>query len=289
MFDIIYRFDPSQPAGRVPADADEARGLLEEGNREFSSILGGPTDAAPSGSRVFLVDLDDIGIGAGGSAPRQQPFAVVLGCSDARVPTELIFNRACNELFVVRVAGNVLGAEGLGSIDYAVANLRAGLKLLVVLGHSQCGAVTAAVDAFLRPAEYLALASSHPLRAVVNSLFPAVRGAAAALSYVCGEGVERQPGYRAALIEAAVPLNAALQAAVLQDDFATPSGGALRAAFGVYDLVTRRVGVPLEDPTTVDREVHLLEPPRDLEGFRRLGLQVAGSDYVRRRLTGAAR
>jgi carbonic anhydrase len=290
MFDIIYRFDPSQPVVRQPpADADEARARLEEGNREFASILAGQPHDAPSGSRLVLFDLEDIGIATPGRAPRQRPFAAVLGCSDARVPIELIFDRACNELFVVRVAGNVLGDKGLGSIDYAVENLRASLRLLVVLGHSQCGAVTAAADAFLRPAEYLAVASSHPIRSVVESLLPAVRVAAVALTRTWGEGVEGQPGYRAALIETAIPLNAALQAAVLQADFANDPARSLRVAFGVYDLVTRRVGVPLADSTTTDREVRLLEPPRDQEGFQRLGAQVAGSDYVRRRLLGGDR
>ncbi|HZY83695.1 MAG TPA: carbonic anhydrase [Gemmataceae bacterium] len=287
MFDIIYRYDPAQRVLRQPpADADEARRRLEEGNREFAS-LGGPPGAVPTEPRVVFFDLEDIGIAPAGGAPRQRPFAVVVGCSDARVPLELIFNRACNEMFVVRVAGPVLGQEGLGSIDYAVEHLGAGLRLLVVLGHSHCGAVTAAVDAFLSPVEYLALASSHALRAVINALLPAVRGAAVALSWAWGEGVEKQPGYRAALIEAAIPLNAALTAAVLQKQFA-PATGNLRVVFGMYDLLTRQVGVPLEDPAALDREVHLLEPPRDQEGFIRLGAQMARSDRVRRVL-GAGR
>src|SRR5580658_5574768 len=115
MFDIIYRFDPTQPVVRQqPADAAEAQLRLAEGNRDFASTLGTDPHAVPSGSRVVFFDLEDIGIGTAGGAPRQQPFAVVLGCSDARVPTELVFNRACNELFVVRVAGNLLGQEVLG-------------------------------------------------------------------------------------------------------------------------------------------------------------------------------
>jgi carbonic anhydrase len=98
------------------------------------------------------------------------------------VPIELVFDQACNDLFVVRVAGNVLGQEQLGSVGYAMDHLGQHLKLLVALGHSRCGAVTAAVDAFLRPTEYLGLLSNHYVRAIVNSLLPAVRGAAAALA-----------------------------------------------------------------------------------------------------------
>src|SRR5271170_4619008 len=132
MFDIIYRFDPAQPVVRqLPADANEACRRLAEGNLEFASVLGNSPETVPAGSRVVLFDLEDIGIGTAGGAPRQQPFAVVLGCSDARVPTELVFNRACNELFVVRVAGNLLGQEVLGSIDYAVQHFATSLKLLV--------------------------------------------------------------------------------------------------------------------------------------------------------------
>ena len=74
--------------------------------------------------------------------PKQAPFAVVIGCSDARVPTEMIFGQGFNDLFVIRVAGNVLGDVCLGSIDFAVEALSESVKLLVVLGHSGCGAVT---------------------------------------------------------------------------------------------------------------------------------------------------
>jgi carbonic anhydrase len=120
MFEVVYRYDPSRPSERrPPADAGEACRRLEEGNRAFAGLATG----TPDGARVVYVDLEDIGVAAEGSVPKQQPFAVVLGCSDARVPTELIFDRACNELFVVRVAGNVLGQEEFGSIDYAVENL----------------------------------------------------------------------------------------------------------------------------------------------------------------------
>jgi carbonic anhydrase len=276
MFEVIYRFDPSQPALRqAPADADEARRRLEEGNQEFASILDVPTGSSPAGSRVIPFDLEDIGMVSAGGAPRQEPFAVVVGCSDARVPTELIFNRACNELFVVRVAGNVVGQEGLGSIDYAVDQLGASLRLLVVLGHSQCGAVSAAVDAFLRPAHYLAVASSHALRSVVNGLLPAVRGVAVALSRTWGEEVVRAPGYRAALIDVAIAFNAALTAAMLRQEFGDALAHGVRVVFGVYDLVTRRVGVPHLVKAAGDHAYRLIEPPADEAGYVQLGADVA--------------
>src|SRR5262245_28226101 len=108
MFEIIYRYDPSRPTVRQPpADAGEARRLLEEGNRTFVNLASG----GPEGSRVVYFDLADIGVAVERGVIKQRPFAVVLGCSDARVPIELIFDRAFNELFVVRVAGNILGQE----------------------------------------------------------------------------------------------------------------------------------------------------------------------------------
>jgi carbonic anhydrase len=280
MFEIIYRYDPSRPSQRQsPADAAEAIHRLEEGNRTFVSLGSGP----PEGSRVVYFDLADLGIAGENTVPIQKPFAVVIGCSDARVPIELIFDRACNELFVVRVAGNILGQEQLGSIDYAVDNLGENLKLLVTLGHSRCGAVTAAVDAFLRPAEYLGLLSSHHVRAIVNSLFPAVRGAATALASTWGEDVARKPGYRGALTECAVALNAALTASILREEFGNPDKG-LHFVFGVYDLGSRRVQVPLASSDDVDPGVHLVEAPASREEFRQLATQVAGSPVIRRLL-----
>ena len=123
MFDIIYRFDPSRRQGRrLPADAGEARRTLEQGSEEFASLGAGAAGEGRDTSRVIYFNLADVGVDPQQDVPKQEPFAAVLGCSDARVPMELVFDRACNELFVVRVAGNVLGREELGSLDYAVAN-----------------------------------------------------------------------------------------------------------------------------------------------------------------------
>src|SRR5215203_4966198 len=171
MFELIYRYDPEyRQVRQMPASADEARLRLEEGNQAFAALKAGTV----TGSRIIHMDVADIGITG---VPVQKPFAVVLGCADARVPTEMIFDRSSNEMFVVRVAGNIISQELLGSIDYAVEHLGKSLKIIVVLGHSRCGAVTAAVDAFLTPAEYLGYSTSHHLRSIINILFPAVRGA----------------------------------------------------------------------------------------------------------------
>lgn len=284
MFDIIYRFDPQRPGRQHPESAIEARSRLEEGNADYASILAGMTGDAPTGSRVIYFDLDDIGACATGNVPRQQPYAVVLGCSDARVPVELLFNRAANELFVVRVAGNILGQEQLGSIDYAVQNLGKSLKLLVVLGHSQCGAVTAAVDAFLKPANYLAFAQDHYQRVIINSLFPAVRGAVSSLNAVWGPNCDEQSGYRAALIETSVVLNAALTASILHQEFARHPENPPGVAFAIYDLKSRRVHVPMPDQATPEPAIRLVEPPHDLNGFVALSNAVVRSEHIRQRL-----
>jgi carbonic anhydrase len=282
VYDVIFRFDPAASVRRQPpADAAEAWRRLEEGNATFARL---PTDAR-SGSHVVYVAPEDLGVCPAGGTPTQQPFAAVLGCSDARVPIELIFDRSCNELFVVRVAGNILGLEQLGSIDYALEHLGRHLKLLVVLGHSQCGAVSAAVDAFLKPGDYLGLVSSHPLRALVNSLFPPVRGAAVLLAGVWGDDIVKRPGYRAALIETAVTINAALKATILQQGFPDPSADR-RVVFGVYDLRSRRVRVPRPFPDGGEDDTRLVEAPPGREEFRQFGVQVAGSPLVRRLLEG---
>jgi carbonic anhydrase len=89
-------------------------------------------------------------------APRQRPFAVLFGCSDSRLAAEIIFDQGLGDLFVVRTAGHVVGAEVLGSIEYAVATLDT--PLIAVLGHDSCGAITATLDALRhgsRPEGYM--------------------------------------------------------------------------------------------------------------------------------------
>ena len=178
---MVYRFDPDRPSRRrAPRSPKEAQAKLTKGNRSFAHLLD-----SPGSSRVIPLDPSDVGHGVlPGVAPVQRPFAAVLGCSDARVPIETIFQQKSNDLFVVRVAGNGVGIGGLGSLRYAVDHFPGSLKLIVVLGHSQCGAVTSAVDVFLRPARYLTLAANYPLRSIVDSILVSVRSASLALETV---------------------------------------------------------------------------------------------------------
>lgn len=155
--DYIYRFDPKNPSAKAtPPDAESARRMLEDGNRMFARWMESCQKSSfTEGSEPrYVVQCNGLEVGmwrTHGQMPRQVPFAVVVGCSDARVPTEMIFGQGFNDLFVIRVAGNVLGDECLGSIDFAINALSESVKVVVMLGHSGCGAVTGAVDAYLRP------------------------------------------------------------------------------------------------------------------------------------------
>ena len=178
--DIIYRCEKrGAPARPPPADSDAALLRLDAGNRDFATLLDQVNDRGGRVERVIPVDPHDLGLApGGGQSPAQVPFAAVLGCSDARVPVELIFNEGPNDLFVMRVAGNTLGTDVLGSLKYAVDHLGGSLRLVVVLGHSGCGALTAAVDVFLNPAVYLPFATKHSLRAILDGLQVVVQASA---------------------------------------------------------------------------------------------------------------
>jgi carbonic anhydrase len=102
--------------------------------------------------------------------PEQQPFAIILGCSDSRVPAEIIFDQGIGDLFVIRVAGNVVAPSQIGSVEFAAD--RFGTRLVVVLGHSQCGAVSATLEELHRPSE----SRSPNLASIVNRIRPAVEG-----------------------------------------------------------------------------------------------------------------
>jgi len=177
--DIIYRYGATKTAIRpLPSDSSKALLRLAQGNKSFAELLDHVKDESGI-QQVILVDPHDLGLVSGsGEMPKQRPFAAILGCSDARVPVELIFNEGPNDLFVVRVAGNGLGTEVLGSLKYAVENLGGSLKLIVVLGHSGCGALSTAVDVFLNPGDYLPLATKHSLRNILDRLLLVVQTSA---------------------------------------------------------------------------------------------------------------
>jgi carbonic anhydrase len=234
------------------------------------------------GNRRFLTDVAKCacaGPDAQPAAQRQAPFGVVLGCSDARVPLELVFDAAPNQLFVVRVAGNVLGDECLGSIEYALHNFHESLRVLVVLGHTGCGAVSAAVDVYLSPKHAIGIAFSRSLRTVVNHILVAVRSAALSLEQAWGADVLEDPHYREALAELAVPLNAAIVAYQLRQELKTHERGGPEVAYGVFDIVSARVAGPPDLES-----VNLAAAPTTPEELVELGVALARSPAVMRHL-----
>ena len=135
--------------------AKDALERLREGNRRFAADLRS-LDVLPSHAR--RADL------VGG----QQPFAIVLGCSDSRVPAELVFDQGLGDLFVIRVAGNIVAPSQVGSVEFAAAKF--GTPLVVVLGHSRCGAIEATLEELQQPAG----TRSRNLRSIVNRVRPSV-------------------------------------------------------------------------------------------------------------------
>ena len=135
----------------------EALKRLREGNLRFTSNAGG--DAAVL-SPIRRAETTTI----------QQPIAIVLGCSDSRVPAEIVFDQGLGDLFVIRVAGNIVAPSQVGSVEFAAA--RFGTRLVVVLGHSQCGAILATLEELTGPTEH----KSPNLKAIVDRVRPSVEG-----------------------------------------------------------------------------------------------------------------
>jgi carbonic anhydrase len=135
--------------------ARDALTRLREGNRRFVS------DALPSDADVSQRRRAEL-------ASSQEPFAIILGCSDSRVPAEIVFDQGLGDLFVVRVAGNIVAPSLVGSVEFAAA--RFDTRLVVVLGHSQCGAITATLEELSRTSE----TQSRNLRSIVDRVRPSV-------------------------------------------------------------------------------------------------------------------
>jgi carbonic anhydrase len=285
MIEVVWRYDPdAPPPPPPPATAEDARRVLTAGNRAFAELF----DARRDGPRrqVLVWSASEVG-GADQDrgAVRQRAFAAVLSCSDARVPPEMVLGQKSNDLFVVRVAGNVPGTECMGSLDFAVHNL-ASLRLVVVLGHTSCGAVTAAVDGFLRLASYVGVAANLPLRTIVDSLMAEVHGAAAALEHVYGTRATGLPGYRSALIELTAVMNAAVTAAVTRHTFSDHLTGDFDVLYGVYNLENRFVGLPGGSTGEDGWSVGFAHAPDHAEGFVELSHRMAQSMFIDQRLHG---
>jgi carbonic anhydrase len=139
--------------------AVEALARLRDGNRRFVS---NQTTAPALSDHVRRAEL----------VAGQEPFAIVLGCSDSRVPAELVFDQGFGDLFVIRVAGNIVAPSQVGSVEFAAA--RFGTRLVVVMGHSQCGAVIATLEELLEELLGHANNQSQNLRSIVDRVRPSV-------------------------------------------------------------------------------------------------------------------
>ncbi len=135
--------------------AAEALAQLRAGNARFAA------NTRDSGSRMSAARRAEL-------AAAQEPFAIVLGCSDSRVPVEIVFDQGPGDLFVIRVAGNIVAPSLIGSVEFAAA--RFGTRLVVVLGHSSCGAILATIEELHRPT----VNQSPNLKAIVDRIRPAI-------------------------------------------------------------------------------------------------------------------
>jgi carbonic anhydrase len=279
MVEIVWRYDSQQLEQPTSATtAADAKLRLDKGNQAFVEAA---SDSNSSARTIVHLSADDLGLGAEpGHAPRQMPFAAVLGCADARVPAEFVFGQAANNLFVVRVAGNIVGDACLGSLQYAVDNL-ASLRQVVVVGHTSCGAAAAAVSSYLNPGGYLGVAALPALRIIVDSLLASVRTADLALRQVVGDSVSHRVGFEFAVADLAVCLNAALSAHLLRRWFADRQGPNLGVSYGVYNLATRQVGLPITAGDAVWAAGLDPAPATDAE-FRQLAQAWSQSQWIDR-------
>jgi carbonic anhydrase len=146
-----------EDGGQVKVTGPQALERLREGNRRFAAGTPGPVRLSSLARREALVT-------------GQEPLAIVLGCSDSRVPAEIVFDQGVGDLFVIRVAGNIVAPSQVGSVEFAAE--RFGTRLVVVLGHSQCGAILATLDELRGPGNM----QSRNLRSIVDRIRPSIEG-----------------------------------------------------------------------------------------------------------------
>lgn len=200
---------------------DQALAQLKAGNAQFVK-----------GRVLHLTAQSQPAIRINSGTNGQSPYAVILGCIDSRVPPEVIFDRGLNEIFSVRVAGNVIAPHEIGSIEYAVEHV--GVPLIVILGHSKCGAVTSSVDYYLlngnTPLTVPTLGYGY-ISSLINSLLPPID-----LVYTAGTHD------RAALIEESSTENIKMVAESLRVQSTIIEElillGKVKLVAGKYDVVT---------------------------------------------------
>jgi carbonic anhydrase len=141
----------------ISLPAAEALVRLREGNQRYASNVRSLDSLLSHTRRAEM-------------AAGQQPIAIILGCSDSRVPAEVVFDQGLGDLFVIRVAGNIVAPSQVGSVEFAAE--RYGVRLVVVMGHTQCGAIAATIEQIRSPDD----TSSRNLQSIVNRVRPSVEG-----------------------------------------------------------------------------------------------------------------
>lgn len=154
-------------------DANTALQRLKDGNQRFVSGVRS-IESMPSPGR-----RDELAAG-------QHPFAIIVGCSDSRVPAEIVFDQGLGDLFVIRVAGNIIAPSQIGSVEFAASQF--GTRLVVVMGHTQCGAVQATLDEMRRPQSE----QSDNIRSIVDRIRPALEPLASTSAWNNSEELIRQ-------------------------------------------------------------------------------------------------
>jgi carbonic anhydrase len=312
--ELVRRYDlddPEPKTAETPSGANVAIERLREGNARFATFMNNCRESIAGHPVVVPCDKSEVGLGEHDSfgRPKQSPLAVVVGCSDAREPTEILFGQGFDDLFTIRVAGNVLGDECVGSVIYALDKFAPGasststgsLKLIVIVGHRSCGGVHAAIEAHeADPSSLLERADSipHPVAAIIARIAPVVAVSAWAVDNSYGAGASRDKKHTEVLCEIAVYLNAALAAyelvRVMKARRRDDDPGPVAVRFGVFDLSNDFVqGVPPPyESTSTQPKQSFAEPPVSLDWFPRTAQKCAdlfakkfprGDDDMKRR------
>jgi carbonic anhydrase len=290
--EFTFRYNPAAPREFfVPKTWQEAVDVLREGNekvvRFFSACqmpgLGLETPVVElSRPQVELEPRGDDGF------PRQMPFAVVVGCSDARVPAEILFGQEFNAIFNIRLAGSVLPAEAVGSLLYALKTFVSqgdlpggrGLKLVVALGHRGCGAVKATIRAYRDDPSGGAI-PDDPIGAILKHIFdPALIAAARALDHVFGEKASLNPELEPVMIELVVYLNAAWLGHQVRDwvwEQSETASTQVGVVYGVFDPGDFRVRAVPPDYANRTTASFFADPPRDRQELEQMATDIAQS------------
>lgn len=288
--DFTYRFQPDNPKPFfVPRDWEAASVFLQVGNelivRFYEACRRGHyrTDAGPPIVEISGLEARGEPVGDDG-LPIQMPFALMLGCSDARVPTELLFGQEFNDIFNIRVAGNVLADEGIGSLLYALRAFSPdpvhpearSLKLAGVLGHRGCGAVKATVQTF-QAGPAAAKIFGDPIGSIVARIAaPPLALAAELFDDYHGKGASNDTRLFAGLVELVVYLNAAWGAHNMQqwvDQEGPETKSRVGVVYGVFDPTDWRVHCRPATPNNPAPPT-FSSPPRDIQDLREFGREV---------------